>query len=38
MKEEREETKGIVVLDEGIEMDAVVLSACCGSVLIPFRS
>ena len=38
MKEEkRENKKEIVVLDEGVDMDAVVCDICCGAALIPFR-
>ena len=41
MKEEKKETKQeIVVLDEGIDMDALMgpLSGCCFSIFMPFRS
>jgi len=39
MKKEKKEKKEIVVLDEGIEMDALIgpESACCVSALIPLR-
>lgn len=37
-EEKKENTKGIVVLDEGIDMDAVVCLICCGAGLIPLRS
>lgn len=40
MKEEtKENKKEIVVLDEGIDTDALIgpESVCCGSVLIPIR-
>ncbi len=37
-EEKKESTKEIVVLDEGIDMDAVVSQVCCGAGLIPLRS
>jgi len=39
MKKEKKEKKEIVVLDEGIEMDALIgpESVCCGAFLTPFR-
>lgn len=40
MKEEtKENKKEIVVLDEGIDTDALIgpESVCCGAVFIPFR-
>lgn len=39
MKEEKKEKQEMVVLDEGIDMDAQIGpdSVCCGSILIPLR-
>ena len=39
MKKEKKGKKEMVVLDEGIDMDAQIGpdSVCCGSVLIPIR-
>jgi len=40
MKEEKKESKKeMVVLDEGIDMDALIgpESVCCGSMLMPIR-
>lgn len=39
MKKEKKEKKEMVVLDEGIDTDALIGpdSACCGSLLIPLR-
>ena len=38
-KEKKENKKEIVVLDEGIDTDALIgpESVCCGSMLIPYR-
>ncbi|MCX5830849.1 MAG: hypothetical protein NT140_02995 [Deltaproteobacteria bacterium] len=40
MKEEKKETKQeIIVLDEGIDMEALIgpLSVCCWSIFMPYR-
>lgn len=39
MNEEEKEKKEIVIVDEGIDLDALIgpRSSCCGAILIPFR-
>jgi hypothetical protein len=40
MKEEKESKKEIVILDEGIEPDALIRPTfvCCGSIFMPIRA
>jgi len=39
-EEKKENKKGIVVLDEGIDTDALIgpEGFCCGSIFMPFRN